>query len=136
MVLLDLIGRRWTLRVMWALHTSQSQSLTFRALQDRCEAMSSSVLNRRLRDLRDAGLVAREAGGYVLTPMGSGLVTLLVPLDTWAQRWMAMSGAPPGAGDAETGGPDGAPAQSLRAMRNPDPGRGHARGESTGQRLA
>ena len=48
MALLDLVGRRWTLRVTWELHTSQPQPLTFRALQDRCGAISSSVLNRRL----------------------------------------------------------------------------------------
>lgn len=89
MALLDLVGRRWTLRVMWELHTARPLPLTFRALQDRCAAMSSSVLNRRLGELRDAGLVAREPSGYVLTPMGSDLVGLLAPLDTWALRWSA-----------------------------------------------
>lgn len=87
MALLDLVGQRWTLRVMWELHTAQPQPLTFRELQDRCEAMSSSVLNRRLRDLRDARLVSREQAGYALTAIGSDLVHLLVPLDAWAWRW-------------------------------------------------
>jgi len=103
MVLLDLVGRRWTLRVMWELHTSQPQSLTFRALQDRCGAMSSSVLNRRLCDLREAGLVARQASGYMLTSMGSDLVVLLSPLDAWAQRWSTEVGSPLQRGEVEAG---------------------------------
>ncbi|MGA9748393.1 MAG: helix-turn-helix domain-containing protein [Nocardioides sp.] len=101
MALLDLVGRRWTLRVMWELHTSQPQPLTFRALQDRCEAMSSSVLNRRLSDLREARLVAREPRGYALTAMGSDLVVLLVPLDAWAQRWSTGVGTTSDGGEAK-----------------------------------
>lgn len=106
MVLLDLVGRRWTLRVMWELHRSGPEPLTFRGLQDRCGAMSSSVLNRRLRELRDAGLVARRAGGYALAPMGADLVLLLTPLDAWAQRWSSGAGAPPGSGEDEEEEPD------------------------------
>ncbi len=101
MALLDLVGRRWTLRVMWELHRSQPQPLTFRALQDSCGAMSSSVLNRRLRDLRDAGLVARQASGYELTSVGSELVVLLLPLDAWATRWSTDVDRSPRSGEVE-----------------------------------
>ncbi len=87
MVLLALLGRRWTLRILWELHLSSPESLTFRALQQSCERMSSSVLNQRLRELRDARLVADAAGGYALTADGSGLTALLLPLDAWARNW-------------------------------------------------
>ncbi len=49
MALLDLLGRRWALRVVWELRDGP---LVFRALQERCAGMSSSVLNQRLRELR------------------------------------------------------------------------------------
>ena len=86
MALLDLLGRRWTLRVLWELRTGES--LTFRELQGRCAEVSSSVLNDRLRELREAGIVAARPGcGYSLTPEGLRLIEDLAPLDGWAKRW-------------------------------------------------
>ncbi len=86
MALLDLLGRRWALRVLWELRTRES--LTFRELQARCAEVSSSVLNDRLRELRGAGIVVSERGrGYSLTPEGARLLEDLAPLDDWARRW-------------------------------------------------
>ncbi len=85
MALLDLLGRRWVLRVLWEL---RAPAQTFRDLQQRCDGMSSSVLAQRLSELREAGLVASERdSGYRLTPDGSALLELLVPLDKWAEGW-------------------------------------------------
>jgi DNA-binding HxlR family transcriptional regulator len=90
MALLDLLGRRWALRVLWELRTGES--LTFRELQARCSEVSSSVLNDRLRELRGAGIVVSERGrGYSLTPEGRRLLGDLAPLDGWAQRWARRS---------------------------------------------
>jgi DNA-binding HxlR family transcriptional regulator len=86
MALLDLLGRRWTLRILWELREGP---LAFRALQERCEGMSSSVLNQRLRELRSAGVVARSEGGYALSAEGRELLQLLAPLNAWARRWAA-----------------------------------------------
>jgi DNA-binding HxlR family transcriptional regulator len=92
MALLDLLGRRWALRVLWELRGGEG--LTFRELQSRCAEVSSSVLNDRLRELRDAGIVAAEAGsGYALTAEGARLLTALEPLDGWAKRWARRSAA-------------------------------------------
>jgi DNA-binding HxlR family transcriptional regulator len=85
MALFDLLGRRWTLRVLWELREG---GLTFRELQARCEGMSSSVLNQRLRELRDADIVTQQEGaGYKLTDEGSALLDALSPLHAWAGRW-------------------------------------------------
>lgn len=84
MALLDLLGRRWTLRVIWEL---RSDTLTFRELQARCDAMSPSVLNLRLAELRNAGVIeALEESGYRLTDDGSSLLHALAPLEDWATR--------------------------------------------------
>jgi DNA-binding HxlR family transcriptional regulator len=85
MALLDLLGRRWALRIGWELR--DGSSLSFRELQQRCGNASSSVINDRLRELRSAGLVERDAAGYQLTPRGAELLELLMPLDRWAKRW-------------------------------------------------
>ncbi len=85
MALLDLLGRRWVLRVLWELRTPAE---TFRALQARCVGLSSSVLAGRLADLREAGVIAPVAtGGYQLTHEGEALLRALGPLDRWARRW-------------------------------------------------
>jgi DNA-binding HxlR family transcriptional regulator len=84
MALLDLVGRRWALRVIWEL---RAEPLTFRALQERCEGVSSSVLNDRLRELREAGVVARSEVGYELTAEGRRLDEVYEPLEAWARRW-------------------------------------------------
>ena len=59
-----------------------------RALQARCDQMSSSVLYERLEELTAAGLLARdEAGAYLLTDLGAALAPALESLDSWARRW-------------------------------------------------
>jgi DNA-binding HxlR family transcriptional regulator len=92
MALLDLLGRRWALRVLWELR--EGDAITFRELQARCGEVSSSVLNDRLRELREAEIVAsRRGGGYELTAHGQALLGALAPLDAWAKRWARRSGA-------------------------------------------
>lgn len=87
MALLDLLGRRWTLRVLWEL---REDALGFRELQARCDAMSASVLSRRLQELRDAGIVETDAAGVNrLTSEGRALLEAFQPLDRWAKRWAA-----------------------------------------------
>lgn len=101
MALLDLLGRRWTLRVLWELR--DGGSFTFRELQHRAGDVSSSVLNDRLHELRDAGIVASDSGsGYRLTPEGRSLLAALGPLDAWAIRWGASLDCRPGAGVAQS----------------------------------
>lgn len=85
MALLDLLGRRWTLRILWELREGP---LVFRALQDACGGLSPSVLNQRLSELREVRIIeVREPEGYALTPLGAELVLELVPLSRWAERW-------------------------------------------------
>lgn len=84
MAALDLMGRRWALRVLWELRSGPH---TFRALRDACEDVSPAVLNSRLRELRDAGLIERVAGGYALTSIGGEIGEALVPLEAWSRKW-------------------------------------------------
>ena len=85
MAALDLLGRRWTLRILWELRDGP---LGFRELQARCDGMSSSVLRTRLVELLDAGLVEQE-DSYGLTPIGRELGTSIRPLLRWSERWAA-----------------------------------------------
>jgi DNA-binding HxlR family transcriptional regulator len=84
MAVLDLLGRRWALRVLWELREGEVPS--FRELQARCGNISSSVLSQRLRELREADIVDADAG-YRLTDEGRALLEALTPIDDWARRW-------------------------------------------------
>lgn len=85
MVLLDLLGRRWSLRILWELRDAP---LTSRALRTACDEASPTVLQARLTELREAGFVELgDAGGYSLTPLGRHLCETFMPLHRFAERW-------------------------------------------------
>jgi DNA-binding HxlR family transcriptional regulator len=85
MVLLDALGKRWTLRLIWELNRHGPG--TFRELRARCEDVSPTSLNNRLKDLRDLELIELGESGYALTEQGRSLSRLLKPLDQWANEW-------------------------------------------------
>jgi DNA-binding HxlR family transcriptional regulator len=87
MALLDLLGRRWTLRILWELRES---TLTSRALREACDDASPTVLQARLSDLRQAGFVELvPSSGYCLTEWGKELLGTFLPLHKFADRWSA-----------------------------------------------
>ena len=83
-VLLDSLGRRWSLRIIWELQEGPTK---FRALRKACDGVSPSVLNKRLGELRDLGFVRKTDHGYTLTSDGESLRERLRKLDRWAKRW-------------------------------------------------
>jgi DNA-binding HxlR family transcriptional regulator len=85
MVVLDVLGRRGALRILWEL---RGDPLPFRALQQACETNPGS-LNTRLKELRDLGIVDHDDGGYRLTEKGRGLTITLKALHAWADQWAA-----------------------------------------------
>jgi len=86
MVALDLLGRRWSLRILWSLRNGERQS--FRMMQNECGISSPNVMNTRLKELRGAGIVdLEEGGGYFLTKEGHKLLKALGPLAVWADGW-------------------------------------------------
>jgi DNA-binding HxlR family transcriptional regulator len=91
MALLDLLGRRWSLRILWELRDAP---LTSRALRTACDEASPTVLQARLTELREAGFAELcEGGGYSLTPLGRELCETFMPLHRFAERWRSKGGA-------------------------------------------
>src|SRR3954451_19541815 len=80
---LDQLGRRATLRLLWELR--EGRQLNFRALQEAVET-NPSLLNTRLKEMRDAGWVEHDEGGYRLSEHGRGLYAALMPLYLWAEK--------------------------------------------------
>lgn len=84
MAIFDLLGRRWAMGIVWNLSSGPT---TFRALQNACESISPSILNNRLKELREARLVERSLDGYQLTSRGHELFNLLQPFCAWSREW-------------------------------------------------
>ena len=86
MALLDLLGRRWTLRIIWELR--EERALTSRELRTACDEASPTIMQARLSELRETGLVELEpGGGYRLTGLGKELMENFMPLHRFAERW-------------------------------------------------
>lgn len=80
---LDLLGRRWSLRLVWELRRN---TLSFSELRQR-SGISPSVLSARLRELADAGVVERTADRrYRLSGRGRELARILFELNRWAEH--------------------------------------------------
>jgi len=109
MALLDLLGRRWCLRVLWELREAPG---SFRSLQSRCDEVSPSVLNTRLAELRAARLLEVSEEGYRLTAEGRALGERLLQLSSWAEGWaVGLESAQAPAAGAEPG--------AIRRRRSP-----------------
>ena len=80
---LDLLGRRWALRLVWELRRS---TLSFSELRERT-GISPSVLSARLRELVDSGVLERDGGRrYRLSGRGRELARILYELNRWAEQ--------------------------------------------------
>jgi DNA-binding HxlR family transcriptional regulator len=84
MALLDLLGRSWAMGIIWNLHEG---ACTFRELQSRCETVSPTTLNMRLKELTSAFIIERTIDGYTLTRFGKELFDLLQPIGKLAKTW-------------------------------------------------
>lgn len=84
MAVFDLLGRRWAPAVIWSLRDGPR---TFREPQAEVGGIAASVLNTRLRELRDADIVDAGGHGYEPTDHGRALLAAGWPLVAWADDW-------------------------------------------------
>jgi DNA-binding HxlR family transcriptional regulator len=80
---LDLLGRRWAMRLVWELRRS---TLSFSELREQT-GISPSVLSARLGELVEAAVVERDPGRrYRLSGSGRELARILFELNRWAEH--------------------------------------------------
>jgi DNA-binding HxlR family transcriptional regulator len=85
---LDLLGRRWALRLVWELRRS---TRSFSELRERT-GISPSVLSARLGELIHAGVLERDSGRrYRLSGRGRELARILYELNRWAAQHAGVS---------------------------------------------
>ncbi|GAB4231501.1 MAG: winged helix-turn-helix transcriptional regulator [Ekhidna sp.] len=88
MALLDLLGRNWSMGIVWHLNEGPKK---FRDLQDYCDSISPTTLNTRLKELQGTNLIERSIHGYQLTETGQELYQLIEPLGNWARNHWAKT---------------------------------------------
>lgn len=83
MALLDLLGRNWSMGILWHLNSGPSK---FRTIQSYCQSISPTTLNTRLKELQLAHLIEKSSDGYRLTQLGEELYQFIEPLGIWARH--------------------------------------------------
>ena len=87
MAALNLLSRRWVLRIVWEL---KDGPCGFREMQARCNQLSPTTLSTRLSELEEAGIVTHTSdGAWTLTELGRNLKPALKALVIWSDEWAA-----------------------------------------------
>ncbi|SUP42026.1 winged helix-turn-helix transcriptional regulator [Veillonella criceti] len=90
---LQIIGQKWKLPILWYLH--EQQTTRYNELKRRIPGITNIMLTKSLRELEEAGLVARHAYEtippkveYSLTDVGLNLLPTLNELYKWGETQM------------------------------------------------
>lgn len=86
----EILCSRWTVLVVRELLVGSTR---FNELRKGLPRMSPALLSKRLKELEEAGIVARTAGAgeaarYELTEAGRELEALVMSMGIWGQRWI------------------------------------------------
>lgn len=92
---MEIIGKRWSGAIIFALF---SGPMRFNEFHEAIPDISSRLLNERLKELEDYGLLTREVVRerpvqivYRLTDKGRELQPILQLISNWAGRWSAKA---------------------------------------------
>lgn len=87
-----LIGKKWTGLII---HTLMDEPKRFSEIHSFIPDLSKRVLNERMKELEDYGIVVRNVipgrpirTEYSLTKKGTDLGKSLKALETWAEKWL------------------------------------------------
>ncbi|MBC2874333.1 MULTISPECIES: winged helix-turn-helix transcriptional regulator [Streptomyces] len=118
---LAVVGGKWKILILWALHCGGP--LRFGALRRAVDGISERVLINQLKEMEASQLVHREEFPqvppkveYSLTPFGTSLLDVLMPLGEWGTANMERI-ASLGTGGPEAGGREEGPRPASPAPR-------------------
>ena len=87
-----LLGKKWTGLII---HTLMEEPKRFSEIRTFIPVLSKRVLNERMKELEDCGIVLRNViterpvrTEYSLTKKGTELGRSLKPLEAWAEKWL------------------------------------------------
>ncbi len=89
---IELVGRRWSAAILQASTQGPTRYSDYLAVID---GISDRLLTQRLKELAEAGILAREVlptspvqVRYELTKSGRELITAMAPLGGWGSKWL------------------------------------------------
>lgn len=92
---IELIGRRWTGAILQSMLSGMTR---FSDIRDSVPGLSDRLLNERLKELDELGVVNRctetRDVHYYLTNVGQGIEPVLASVETWAQELSAVAPLP------------------------------------------
>lgn len=98
---LDMLGGKWRTVILANIKEGAAR---YADLRRRIPRMSEKMLTQRLRELVETGLVAHDAGAYLLTPRGERARVVLTALHAWGESLVPELGVriePPALGASE-----------------------------------
>ena len=88
----DIIGRKWNLIIIWHLRTC---TLRFSEIQKRMCGINSKTITKHLRDLEQNNIVTRTVYAevpprveYALTNQGKGILPIIDAMLIWGDTWL------------------------------------------------
>jgi DNA-binding HxlR family transcriptional regulator len=119
----ELIGRRWTGAIIYVLLRSRCRFATLRsAIPD----ITDRMLSDRLQELEQEGIVDRTVipetpvrVEYSLTKKGRALASAMDAIAEWAEKWVTVPAAAPGAAPASSGPGVSRSRRSATYVRHP-----------------
>lgn len=92
---IELIGRRWTGAILQSMLGGQTR---FSDIRDSVPGLSDRLLNERLKELDDVGVVRRcsetREVHYYLTDVGQQIESVLESVGEWAQKLSCVQPLP------------------------------------------
>ena len=88
----QIIGKKW---INLIIHTLMEEPKRFSEIQAFIPDLSKRMLNERIKELEDAGIILRNVitdrpirTEYSLSPMGAELGKALQGVEDWAEKWL------------------------------------------------
>jgi len=88
----QILGKRWSGLIIYTLVEEPKR---FSEVHARIPVLSKRMLNERLKELEDCGIVIRNVISdrpvrieYSLTRMGTELAVALKPVEVWSNKWL------------------------------------------------
>ena len=93
---LSLIANKWSIRILHALLSAETQTLRFNQIQKGLDNITQRELTKQLREFERSGLVVRKVYPvvpprveYTLTTLGHSLWEPIEQLSAWADKYAA-----------------------------------------------
>ena len=96
----NILGKRWTLLVLLALHHGHARSKRYSELKQALPGITPKLLSQRLKELETEGLITKAVDArtvpikceYAFTENGRAFMRVVKGIKAWSRRWNSARG--------------------------------------------